>query len=147
MPELKKRLGFRMEGKWDGRTGVIMTTSKGKTLHIDTPEEFDGFGTAPCPDELFLASIAGCVLTTFLWFSRRRDVEISDLKLKAQSEIELEREGYSFKGIKVSLEVKVPVGCMEKAEKCLDLAIKYCHISKGVKPCIPLEIEGRVSSN
>lgn len=62
-----KAMSFPVELKWDGETGATALT-KGQQLKVDMPVEFGGLGRAPCPDELLAASVAGCLLTTFLYF-------------------------------------------------------------------------------
>lgn len=144
MSELPKNLEFKIKASWDGKSGVKMMTSGGKTISTDTPSEFGGLGASPCPDELFLASIAGCVLTTFLWFVRKKGIKISDVRLEARSEIELAKAVYTFRKVKIFAEIFTPEEYVEAARSCLDLAIKYCHIFKGIEHCIPIEVSGKV---
>ena len=144
MSELKEHLKFGIKAEWDGKTGANVRTDMGKTFSIDTPTEFGGYGGAPCPDELFLTSVAGCILTTFLWFTRKRGVEISGVKLDAESEVELVKDAYSLKVIRIKVEVRAPEQHISSARKCLDLAIRYCHISRSIEPCIQVEISGEV---
>ncbi|RLG40150.1 MAG: hypothetical protein DRO05_07055 [Thermoproteota archaeon] len=146
MSELKEHLKFGIKAEWDGKTGAEVRTEAGKIFSIDTPTEFGGYGRAPCPDELFLTSIAGCVLTTFLWFTRKRGVEISEVRLDAESEVELVKGAYSLKAIRVKVEVRAPEQHVSAARKCLDLAIRYCHISRSIEQCVRVEVLGEVLS-
>ncbi len=147
MAELAEHLKFRIEIKWDGKTGASMRTESGRSLTIDTPKKFGGFGEGVCPDELFLASVSGCVLTTFLWFTRKRGVQIKDMSLEAESDVELVKGVYSLKGIKIRVEVEAPKEHVEGARKCLDLAIRYCHISRSIEHCVPVDVVGEVSAS
>ncbi|HIE23855.1 MAG TPA: OsmC family peroxiredoxin [Candidatus Korarchaeota archaeon] len=144
MAGLADNLKFRVEIKWDGKAGALMSTGSGNILSIDTPKDFGGFGAAPCPDELFIASISGCILTTFLWFIRKRGVQIVDMRLEAETEIELVKGAYSIKGIKIKAQIRASREQAEGAKKCLDLAIRYCHISRSIERCVPVEIAGEV---
>lgn len=144
MVGLADYLKFRVEAKWDGKTGASMRTESGNVLSIDTPKEFGGFGEGPCPDELFLASISGCVLTTFLWFIRKRGIQIVDIRLEGESEIELVKGAYLIKRIKIRVRIKASKEQAEVAKKCLDLAIRYCHISRSIEHCVPIEVAGEV---
>ncbi len=144
MSELPENLKFKIEARWDKKTGANIRFESDRSLIIDTPTEFGGRGTALCPDELFLTSIAGCVLTTFLWFTRKRGVKINDMRLDAESEIELIKGAYSFKAIRITIEISAPEEYADKAKTCLDLAIRYCHISRGIEHCIPIDVTGKV---
>jgi len=147
MAELEEHLKFRVEMRWNGKTGASIRTESGRSITIDTPKEFGGFGEGICPDELFLASVTGCVLTTFLWFTRKRGVQINDMSLEAESDIELVKGAYSLKGIRIMVKVKAPEEYVEGVRKCLDLAIRYCHISRSIESCVPVDVIGKVSKS
>ena len=144
MAGLAEHMKFRVKIKWDGKTGASVRTEGGKSFTIDTPKDFGGFGEGVCPDELFLASISGCVLTTFLWFIRKRGVQIKDVNLEAESDVELVKGAYSLKGIRIKVEVEASKEHAKSAKKCLDLAIAYCHISRIIEHCVPVEVVGKV---
>ncbi len=144
MAGLAEKLKFRVKIQWDGRTGASVVTEGGKSFTIDTPKDFGGFGEGVCPDELFLASVGGCVLTTFLWFIRKRGIQIKDINLEAESDVELVKGAYLLKKMKVKVKGYAPKEHVEGAKKCLDLAIAYCHISRSIEHCIPVEVVGEI---
>ncbi len=52
---------FRARLSWDGESGAEINIKHFKTLKLDMPTRFGGKGRYPCPDELFLSSVAGCL--------------------------------------------------------------------------------------
>ena len=62
---LKERLLYTAEAQWDKETGGKVTAN-GFKVSFDTPEDYGGSERHPCPDQLFLASITGCLMNTFL---------------------------------------------------------------------------------
>jgi len=66
-----KSLIFETKLIWDGEGGGEVKAKESKDLKLDMPVEFGGKGRYPCPDELFLAGLAGCLLKTFLYFRNK----------------------------------------------------------------------------
>lgn len=137
-------MNFSAELEWDGKTGAT-SPIKGQQLAVDMPVEFGGLGRAPCPDELFAASVAGCLLTTFLYFKNRLRLEVTQLKVGAQAKIEKGPEGYRIAEVECEIRVEV-TGANEKAAKeCMELARKYCHITRTIEEAVNVRVSGQVN--
>jgi len=52
---------------------------------------------------------------------------------EAESNIELIRGAYSLKGIKIKVKVKASEEQAEKVKRCLNLAMRYCHVSRSIE--------------
>ncbi|MFX0195458.1 MAG: OsmC family protein [Candidatus Hodarchaeota archaeon] len=134
-----KNLEFQINAKWDGQLGGIVEAKQGYHLKFDIPHTFGGPGQAFCPDELFLASIAGCLLNTFLHFQERIELEMKAFLIQVGAEVEFERDKYRIIKIKVDGTLTIKEGNEDLGTKCLQLAKDYCHISRSLTPCIPIE--------
>ena len=52
-----RKVEFKENLAWDGKSGGDVTLTKGATLHVDIPKEFGGEGKHLCPDDLFFSAI------------------------------------------------------------------------------------------
>ncbi len=135
---LKKRLQYSTEAKWNHETGGAAHLD-GFTQPFDTPHEYDGNETAPCPDQLFTASLAGCIINTFNYYRRMLEAETRDLTVNASTDIELnDTNGYRVTGINIDIQVWSDRENQELNQKCAERATEYCHLTKSIEPAIPV---------
>ena len=136
---LKKRLKYSAEATWNHESGGTAKVD-GFTIDFDTPHEHGGNEKAPCPDQLFMASLAGCIINTFNYYRVMLDAETRDLKVKVSSEIELTKiDGYRVTDIIIALEVWSDEENYELNQKCAERAIDYCHLTRSIEKAIPIE--------
>ena len=134
---LKKHLKYSAEAKWNHMTGGTAHLD-GFTQDFDTPREYDGNETAPCPDQLFTASLAGCIINTFNYYRRMLDAETRDLTVNASMDIELNNiYGYRVTGINIDIQVWSDQENQELNQKCAERATEYCHLTKSIEQAIP----------
>ena len=127
--------------RWDGESGGEVSCKKSVDFRVDIPVEFSGEGRYPCPDQVFLASIGGCILTTFLHFKRRLGLEIKDLRISVEEEVALVgSEGYRIRWVEAVLHVKAEREEEGLARRCAELARDYCHITKTVEKALPIRV-------
>jgi uncharacterized OsmC-like protein len=138
---LKKHLHYVAEAKWDHKTGGTAKLD-GFTQLFDTPRKHDGNETAPCPDQLFTASLAGCIINTFNYYRRILEAETRDLTVNASMDIELtDTDGYRVKGINIDIQVWSDQENKDLNQRIAERAEKYCHITKSIKPAIPINTQ------
>ena len=142
--KLPEREEFSLKATWDGATGGEVEAKGLPRLKIDTPREFGGRGGGYCPDQLFLSSVAGCLLTTFLFFKRRLNVEVESIEVSANCSVVKTREGYRIKSVNAKIRVKAGEKQKKLVEKCLSLTKQYCHITKTIEPVVDLNVEWEV---
>ncbi len=135
---------FKNSVKWteDRRAKLF---SEGKTLiEISSPPEFEGPKGYWSPEELFLASINSCIMTTFFYFVKKFSLSFLSYESKVLGEVKFNSEEgrYSFSSVKVSpiILVENPEE-KEKAEKAIGKAEKYCLISASVRSNIDVSPE------
>jgi uncharacterized OsmC-like protein len=135
-----KRLEYTVSTRWDGETGGTAEID-GHTLNFDTPTEYQGNGSAPCPDQLFLASVCGCLMDTFINLKNRLGAETRDIEIEASTEIELTgREGYRMTGIQADIKAYSDPDNAEINRRCAEFARDYCHITKSIEQALPVNV-------
>jgi len=143
---LPEKLVYRVEAEWDGETGVEVRFREHPSIRLDMASEFGGLGRYPCSDETFTSSIAGCVMTTFLYFVRKLQLRLKSLSVESEMSVDLRRGlGYRISRVDIRMRITVPKGETEKAFTCAKLAERYCHITASISDCIPIKFNVEVS--
>ena len=129
-PKYPKNLEFQVNTEWNGKLGGKVKTEQGYHVEFEIPELFGGHGKAVCPDELFAASVAGCLMHTFLHTRERLGLEMKAFSLQTRVNVNFECQRYQITKITVGGILTVEEGEEELGEECLYFAKKYCHISR-----------------
>jgi len=138
---LKRHLHYAAEAEWDHETGGTAKLDA-FTQQFDTPREHGGNETAPCPDQLFMVSLAGCIINTFNYYRVMLEAETRDLKVNASMDIELtDTEGYRVTGIDIDIHVWSDQENEELNRRCAERATQYCHLTRSIEPAIPTTTE------
>ncbi|TFF83959.1 OsmC family peroxiredoxin [Candidatus Thorarchaeota archaeon] len=140
-----ERLEYKASSKWDGKTGGLASTGEDRAVKYDTPKSFGGNSDGVCPDELFVASVLGCLNNTFLDFQRRFEMELKSFELHGTATAVFDGTGYKVTGLKITGSVLVGEDELETGERCVELMQEYCHITRTIKDCLPTECDVRVS--
>ena len=137
---LKERLHYSAEALWDKETGGEVTAN-GFKISFDTPQDYGGNEGHPCPDQLFLASITGCLMNTFLYYRAHLGVETIDIKIGAEAEIQLVNPlGYRVKGIEAHIQVWSTEDEADLNTTCAERARDFCHLTKSIEDAIPINV-------
>lgn len=145
---LPRALRYGAAVRWDKESGGEVSCKNTVDFRVDTPTEFSGTGRYPCPDQVFLASLGGCLLTTFLHFKRRFDFEVEDVRVSVDGEVALVgAEGYRTEWVEVILHIKVKSGEGTLARRCAELARDYCHITRTIEKALPITVYVEVEAS
>jgi uncharacterized OsmC-like protein len=138
---LKRHLHYKAEAEWDHETGGTAWLDA-FTQRFDTPREHGGNEMAPCPDQLFMASLAGCIVNTFNYYRVMLEAETRGLKVYASMEIELtDTDGYRVTGIDIDVHVWSDQENEELNRRCAERATQYCHLTRSIEQAIPTTTE------
>lgn len=140
-----ERLEYKASSKWDDGTGGLASTSEDREIKYDTPTSFGGNGNGVCPDEMFVASVLGCLNNTFLDFQRRFEMELRSFELRGIATAVFDGTGYKVTGLRVTGSIVVGEDELETGERCVELMKEYCHITRTIRDCLPTEYDIRVS--
>jgi organic hydroperoxide reductase OsmC/OhrA len=145
MSASEKKIEFKAELSWDGKTGGEIIVGKGFKLHVDTPKEFGGEGKNPCPDEFFFSAIGGCLLTTFLYMKKKLEFNLKDLRIVVVGDVQSRGpEGFRVAGARVNLSVETDAEGEAQARKCIEMTEKFCHITQSLEKANPIRILSNV---
>lgn len=141
----EKKMEFKADLSWDGKSGGEITLGRGSKLHVDIPKEFGGEGKYLCPDELFFSAIGGCLLTTFLYMHEKLSFNLKDLRIIVNGDVQSKgSEGFRVIGARVNLSVETDVEGEAQARKCIEMTEKFCHITRSVEKAVPIRILSHV---
>jgi organic hydroperoxide reductase OsmC/OhrA len=140
-PKYPKSLEYTARSSWDGLTGCTAYVTDNRKVVIDTPSTYGGKGDGICPDELFVASVLGCLNNTFLDFQRRFEMQLVAIDLSGKAIGEFDGEGYKITGVSIWGEIVVGEDELEAGERCLHLMKKFCHLTRTINGCIPIDYD------
>ncbi len=126
---------YEVRVDWD-RDRIGSLTIEGKpTVQVATPPEFEGgVPGIISPEDLFVASAAACMMTTFVTFSKKMRFEFKAFSCKGTGTLERVEKGFQFTHILLESTVVVDSeDIRHKAERALELAGKYCLVSNSMR--------------
>ncbi len=111
-------------------------------LEVGPAPEFEGSPETLNPEEMFVAAINNCLMTTFFYFVRKLNVENLSYYSDAQGRVEKQKDGFRFTRVEVRAEVTLAQQELaEKVAQLGDLAEKYCLVSRSVNCPVQYELE------
>ncbi len=130
---------YTSETVWDGQTGGTATVSDDRKIVFDTPKTYGGRGEGICPDELFVSAVLGCLNNTLLDFVRKTMLELVEFNLRGEATAKFDKDGYKIIGIKIDGKIVLGVDDVDYGPRALEMMKKYCHLTRSIKDCIPIE--------
>lgn len=123
---------FTVNLAWDKDKEGTLTARKNPRLPVATPPDFGGPEGVWSAEELFVASVGSCLMSTFLYFTDRFDVPLEAYSTVSTGRMEKTPGGLRFTSIDVSIRVTVPDE--EARERAAPLRLrekieKYCPVS------------------
>jgi len=138
-------LRYEARGVWDHKTGGKIHLPGLKDLKFDTPIEFGGLGRYACADQLFLSSLAACLIATFFYF--RRKLRFTPIRVEANVKAKIAlagARGYRFSAVKAVLLVLSKKDDLVVARRCAGFAVAYCHLTQTVGEVVPMSVKSQV---
>lgn len=130
------------------REGNISLDDENKPIiHVATPPEFPGGKPGIIsPEDLFVASLASCKMTTFVAMAEKLDIGLKTLDIEATGYLgKAESRGMAFTKADIHLIIGIDdEENMKSAEKCVDLTEKYCLITNSLKTEVNLTHEIKI---
>ncbi len=142
---LKPRLyEFGTSLSWtEGKKGLLSSTGK-PPIVIACPPEFGGPDGFWSPEDLLVASVEVCIMTTFLHLMRRRKIHLASSSSTAEGLAGIENGEFRFVSVAVRAQIKVArVDDVPAATSCFQDAARDCMVSRSLR--CPVQVEHRVS--
>ncbi len=128
---------------WEGgKKSALSCAEAGDPLSVATPKEFGGPGGFWTPEDLLVASIASCLMSTFLYFIDRAGITLRSYRTHASGRMEKTPEGLRFAAIeaRISIEVENPRDA-EFIRRMKDKVEKACPVSASLRCPVQVVIE------
>jgi organic hydroperoxide reductase OsmC/OhrA len=102
-------------------------------LEIGPAPEFNSHPDTLNPEEMFVAAINSCIMTTFFYFINRSNIEIVSYRSHAEGRVEKQADGFRFTEVEVRAKVSLAQQeLVQKVRELGDLAKKYCLVSRSL---------------
>ena len=144
---MNKKFIFKTSLKWEeGKKGNLDSPGK-QPIEISTPPEFKGPEGYWSPEDLFLASINSCIMTTFIYFAEKDSLAFISYESETEGEVSFQEGRLTFSSVTIRPIVEVKnESDKEKAKQIIEKSEKYCLISSSVKSEITVSPEIKINN-
>lgn len=136
---MNKNFIFKTNVKWtENKKGKLHCSAK-PPIEVSTPPEFKGHKGYWTPEDLFLASINSCIMTTFIYFAEKSSLVFLSYESEIEGEVSFEEGKLAFSSITIRPVIQVKSETdKEKVKQLMEKSEKYCLISSSVRLKITL---------
>jgi organic hydroperoxide reductase OsmC/OhrA len=125
---------------WTGEKKGALTVAGKPPVEVATPPEFKGHEGIWSPEDLYVAAVNSCIMTTFLAFAGRAALAFQGYESEAEGLLEFVDERFVFTKIVVRPRVTLRPGAdRAQAEEILHKAEKNCLVSNSLRTEVVLE--------
>jgi organic hydroperoxide reductase OsmC/OhrA len=126
--------------RWTGEKKGALTATGKPPVEVGTPPEFKGHEGIWSPEDLYVASVNVCILSSFLAFAGRAGIAFDTYESEAEGLLEFVDDRFVFTKIVVRPRITLRPGEERaKAEEVLHQAERNCLISNSIKTEVVLE--------
>jgi peroxiredoxin-like protein len=126
--------------RWTGEKKGMMTIAGKPPVEVATPPEFKGHEGIWSPEDLYVASVNSCIMTTFLAFAGRAGIAFEGYESEAEGVLEFVDGKFLFTTITVRPRIVLRPGeDRARAEEILHKAEAQCLISNSIRTKVTLE--------
>lgn len=135
-----KRYTYRTSVRWSEQKRGVMSSAGKPDIEVATPPEFKGHEGIWSPEDLFVASVNVCVMSTFLAFAERAGLAFTGYESEAEGVLELVDGKFQVTTIMIKPKLSLKAGeDAAKAKELLAKAEANCLISNSIKSKVTLE--------
>jgi len=117
----------------EAKRGVLAAEGK-PDISVATPPDFGGHEGVWSPEDLFVAAVNCCIMTTFLYYRVKEDIELVSYSSTAEGNLHYGEEGLVFTLVRVKPEVVVASELdRKKAEQAMQRAESTCLVSRSLR--------------
>jgi len=126
--------------RWtDEKKGILSCDGK-PDINVACPPEFGGHPGIWSPEDIFLASVEICIMTTFLWYVNKENLSLKSYDSKASGTVEMSGGVFQFS----SITIKVMIGISSKddrsrVEKMMKKVERACLITNSIRTDVTIE--------
>jgi len=141
LPKIRhKSFTYETDLNWQGGRTAILGSPGKPEFRVTSPPEFKGEEGTWTPEELFVAAIDICTMTTFMAFAQHQNLPVISYESHAAGFLEFVDGKYQF--TKVVLKPSIKVGAeaaVDQAEKMVADAHRSCLVANSVRASVAVE--------
>lgn len=135
-----KSFKYATSVRWTGEKKGALTAAGKPPVEVATPPEFKGHEGFWSPEDLYVASVNVCIMSTFLAFAGRAALDFTEYESEAEGLLEFVEGRFLFTKIVVRPRIALRSGEERaKAEEILRKAEKNCLVSNSIRTEVTLE--------
>jgi organic hydroperoxide reductase OsmC/OhrA len=140
---MEEKYVYRVTAASTAALGGIATAEEIQpSIVFSAPPEFQGEAGRWTPGHLFLASVAGCFLSTFSGMARFSKFEFLSLDLEVEGVLSKEEEGWRFAQVNFQPRLKIAEGKdRDRSNRLFEKAEKTCLVARSINGKVILEPE------
>lgn len=136
---MEQQYEYQVNVGWNAEKTGTATSAGLPDLEVATPPDFNGHEGIWAPEHLFVASVASCIMTTFLAIAETSRLSFKSYASSARGTLERVGKGYRFTKIEVTVNLVVEdESIVSRAEKLLEKAEQNCFISASIEAEVEL---------
>lgn len=140
-----KSYTYRTGLAWAGGRGGTLGAEGKPSFRVASPPEFKGEAGVWSPEDLFVASVNACTMTTFISLAERAKLNILDYTSEAEGLLELVDGAFRFTRVDVKPVVQVAEGDVTQAKATMHQAHEKCLIANSMKCRVIVQADIRAS--
>ncbi|MFX1539205.1 MAG: OsmC family protein [Promethearchaeota archaeon] len=127
-------LEFNAKVTWTGGKEGDITVEGKPLLPISSPIYWEGKPDYYSPQDLFIAAITGCYITTFATMTKRMRQTIIAHQASGRTVLQKHPEGgWYFSDVYIIMDITVPKDAnISQVERAVMLTKKYCQVSRAL---------------
>jgi len=135
-----KSYRYTISVRWTGEKKGALTADGKPPVEVATPPEFKGHEGIWSPEDLYVASVNACIMSTFLAFAGRAGLAFEEYESEAEGLLEFLDDRFVFTKIVVRPRIVLRPGEERaKAEEILHKAERNCLVSNSIRTEVALE--------
>lgn len=136
---------YHTQLEWTSEKKGVLKCEGKPDIIVACPPEFGGHPDIWSPEDLFLASVEVCTLTTFLWFADKEHITLKLYNSEARGTVELVNGVFQFSSIIVKLKIGISSeDDRSLVEKIVKKVSRACLISNSIHTSVRVESETSV---
>ena len=129
-----RRFIYKNSIKWQSEKRGLLSSSGKPDIEVATPPEFRGHPGIWTPEDLFIASVNACIMTTFLYYAEKEGIRFLSYESLAEGVLEWIEGRLVFSEIEVKPFVSVRQNSdVQKVRQIIEASKKSCLISNSIK--------------
>ncbi len=125
-----KAYKFKTSTQWIQTRRGVLSAHNQSTIDVGCPPEFGGEPGYWTAEQLFVASIEVCIMTTFKWFLEKMGGELISYESEAIGIVQMVNGGFRFYKIEIKPTISASRIYVSKIKEAIENAHEECVISK-----------------